>query len=161
MGLGIAAGGVGALMGSVLAQPMARWLGVGPAISISGALLALGTQLILFAPHDRAGAMAALVVSQILGDAFGVVPLILASSLRQSVLPGRVLGRVGATFRAAAGGGAVIGALAGGTLGGLLGLRETLFLAIGGLLIGPAYGLLAPPLRRVREMPMEVAEADA
>jgi len=37
----------------------------------------------------------------------------------------------------------------------LLGLRETLFLAIGGLLIGPAYGLLAAPLRRVREMPTE------
>ncbi|MBI1196444.1 MAG: MFS transporter [Phenylobacterium sp.] len=153
MGLGIAAGGVGALAGSMLAQTMARWLGVGPAISIAGVLSALGTMLILFAPHDRAGAMAALVVSQILGDAFGVVPLILASSLRQAVLPNEVLGRVGAVFRAAPGAGAVAGALAGGALGGVLGLRETLLVAIAGLLIGPVYGLMAPALRRVREMP--------
>jgi predicted MFS family arabinose efflux permease len=155
MGLGIAAGGVGALAGSLLTQPMARWLGVGPAIAISGALSALGTMLLLFAPHERAAAMAFLVVSQFLGDAFGVVPLILSSSLRQSVLPNDLLGRVGATFRAVAGAGAVVGALAGGVLGGLVGLRETLFFAIAGLLIGPIYGLLAPVLRQVRDMPAE------
>jgi predicted MFS family arabinose efflux permease len=153
MGLGIAAGGVGALAGSVVAQRMARWLGVGPAIAASGAVSALGTMLLLIAPHDRVSAMTALVVSQIIGDAFGVVPLILASSLRQSILPNAVLGRVGATFRAVAGAGAVVGALAGGGLGEVLGLRETLLLAIAGLLIGPAYGLAAPALRRVREMP--------
>jgi predicted MFS family arabinose efflux permease len=153
MGLGIAAGGLGALAGSLLAQMLARRLGVGPAISISGALSALGTMLILFAPVDRTGAMAALVVSQILGDAFGVVPLILASSLRQAVLPNEVLGRVGAVFRAAPGAGAVAGALAGGTLGGVLGLRATLLVAIAGLLVGPVYGLISPALRSVREMP--------
>ncbi|MCW5760941.1 MAG: hypothetical protein KIS90_14320, partial [Phenylobacterium sp.] len=107
----------------------------------------------LFAPADRDGAFAALIVSQVLGDAFGVVPLILASSLRQSVLPNNLLGRVGATFRAVAGGGAVLGALAGGLLGGVFGLRATLFAAIVGLMIGPAYGLAAPALRRVKEMP--------
>lgn len=153
MGLGIAAGGAGALAGSILAQPMARALGVGPSIAVAGVLSALGTMLILFAPHDRPGALAALVVSQVLGDLFGVIPYILAASLRQSVLPNRLLGRVGATFRAAPGGAAVLGALAGGTLGGALGLRQTLFLAIGGLLIGPLYGLAAPALRRTREMP--------
>lgn len=153
MGLGIAAGGVGALVGSAMARPMARTLGVGVSISVSGLLSALGTLLILFAPHDRAGAMAALVVSQILGDLFGVIPLILASSLRQSVLPNRLLGRVGATFRAGPGGAAVVGALAGGALGGLLGLRQTLLIAIAGLLIGPLYGLASPALRGVREIP--------
>jgi predicted MFS family arabinose efflux permease len=157
MGLGIAAGGVGAMIGSVLAQPMARWLGVGPAIAIAGALSALGTMVLLFAPGDRPTAMTALVVSQVLGDAFGVVPLILATSLRQSVLPGNVLGRVGATFRAVSGAGAVIGALAGGVLGGALGMRTTLFIAIAGLMIGPLYGLLSPALRRVRGMPGETA----
>jgi hypothetical protein len=33
-----------------------------------------------------------------------------------------------------------------------VGLRETLLLAIGGLLIGPLTGMLSP-LRRVRQMP--------
>jgi predicted MFS family arabinose efflux permease len=152
LGLGIAAGGVGALAGSILAQRMAQWLGVGPAICVSGALSALGTMILMLAPATPVGGMACLVVSQLLGDAFGVVPLILASSFRQRVLPLNVLGRVGATFRAVAGAAAVVGALAGGVLGEAFGLRETLLLAIAGLMIGPAIGLLSP-LRKVREMP--------
>ena len=152
LGLGIATGGLGALAGSFLAQPMARRFGVGPAICLSGALSALGTMIVLLAPSNAVGGMAALVVSQFLGDAFGVVPLVLASSLRQTLLPLNVLGRVGATFRAAGGATAVVGALAGGALGQALGLRQTLLIAIAGLLIGPLIGALSP-LRRVREMP--------
>jgi predicted MFS family arabinose efflux permease len=153
LGLGIAAGGGGALVGSLLAQPMARWFGVGPTICLTGALSALGTMIVLLAPADPVGGTVALVVSQIVGDVFGIIPLILATSLRQSVLPLNLLGRVGATFRVAGGGAAVIGALAGGALGQALGLRETLLLAIGGLLLGPAYGALSP-LWRVKAMPV-------
>jgi Transmembrane secretion effector len=152
LGLGIATGGVGALAGSALAQPMARALGVGPTICLAGVLSALGTMIVLLAPSNPGGAMTALMVSQFLGDAFGVVPLILAGSLWQSVLPQTVLGRVGATLRAVAGGAAVTGALAGGALGQALGLRQTLFLAVAGLLLGPLFGALSP-LRQVKEMP--------
>jgi predicted MFS family arabinose efflux permease len=152
LGLGIATGGVGALAGSVWVQPMARALGVGPAICLSGALSALGTMIVLLAPPNPVGGMAALMVSQFLGDAFGVVPLILATSYRQSVLPQNVLGRVGATFRAVGGGAGVAGALAGGALAQALGPRQTLLAAIGGLLIGPLIGAFSP-LWKVREMP--------
>jgi predicted MFS family arabinose efflux permease len=152
MGLGIAAGGAGAFLGSALAQPMARWWGVGPSICLNGIFSALGTMLLLLAPAQPIPAMAALVVSQILGDAFGVVPLILSSSLRQSVLPGNMLGRSAAAFRAISGAGAAVGALFGGTLAETLGIRATLLAAIAGLMIGPVYGLLTP-LRRVKDMP--------
>jgi len=152
LGLGIAAGGVGALAGSLLAQPMGRRLGVGPAICVAGALSALGTMIVLLAPRNPVGGMACLAVSQFLGDAFGVVPLILATSLRQIVLPQSLLGRVGATFRAAAGAAAVAGALAGGALGQAFGLRATLLAAIGGLLLGPLIGALSP-LWKVKDMP--------
>jgi MFS family permease len=151
LGLGIAAGGVGALAGSVLAEPMARRLGLGPAICVSGVLSALGTMIVLIAPANPVGGMTCLVVSQFLGDAFGVVPLILATSLRQSLLPENLLGRVDATFRAVGGGVAVAGALAGGALGSMLGLRHTLLLAIAGLMIGPAIGALSP-LWRVKAL---------
>jgi predicted MFS family arabinose efflux permease len=154
LGLGIATGGVGALAGSMLAQPMARRFGVGPAICLSGALSALGVLILLLAPPEPVAGMTALVASQFLGDAFGVIPLILAASLRQCLLPNAVLGRVGATFSAVGGGAAVAGALVGGALGQALGLRETLILAVGGLLVGPAIGALSP-LRHVRVMPAD------
>jgi hypothetical protein len=152
LGVGIAVGGFGALGGSLLAQPMARWFGVGPAICLSGAASALGTMIVLLAPATQVGGMAYLVVSQLVGDVFGVVPLILAGSLRQIILPQNVLGRVGATFRAVGGGTAVLGALAGGALGGVFGMRETLLAAIAGLLIGPVLGAFSP-LWKVKAMP--------
>jgi hypothetical protein len=152
LGVGIAVGGFGALAGALLAQPMARWLGVGPAICAASALSALGTMIVLLAPANPAGGMACLVVSQLVGDLFGVVPLILATSLRQTLLAQNLLGRVGATFRVAGGGAAVAGALAGGALGQVLGLRYALLIAIAGLLLGPLIGALSP-LRRVKEMP--------
>jgi hypothetical protein len=154
LGFGIATGGFGALAGSLLAQRVGRWLGVGPAICITGVLSALGTLIVVLAPADRAGAMAALVVSQFLGDFFGVVPVILALSLRQVLLPHSLLGRVGATFRALNGGLVVAGALAGGALGGVFGIRATLIAAICGLVAGPLYGALSP-LWRVKSMPVE------
>lgn len=158
LGLGIATGGVGALAGSILTQPMARRFGVGPTICLAGGLSALGTMIVLLAPANPVGGMACLVVSQFLGDAFGVVPLILATSLRQTLLPHSVLGRVGATFRATGGGAAVAGAFAAGAMGQALGLRQTLLLAIGGLLLGPLLGALSP-LWRVGEMPLGEPEA--
>jgi predicted MFS family arabinose efflux permease len=152
LGIGIAVGGFGALIGSFLAQPMARRLGVGPAICGASALSALGTMIILLSPADPVGGMAGLVVSQFIGDIFGIVPLVLGGSLRQILLPQDVLGRVGATFRAAAGGAAVVGALGAGALGQAIGLRETLLIAIAGLLVGPLIGALSP-LREVKAMP--------
>ncbi|THD65095.1 MAG: MFS transporter, partial [Phenylobacterium sp.] len=159
LGFGVATGGLGALTGSLLAQPMARRFGVGPAICLAGGLAALGTMIVLMAPATPAGGMTCLMISQFLGDAFGVVPIVLGASLRQTLLPQSVLGRVGATFRAAGGGAAVVGALVGGGLGQALGMRHTLLIAIAGLLIGPLIGALSP-LRDVRDMPAgDAAEA--
>jgi predicted MFS family arabinose efflux permease len=154
LGLGIASGGVGALTGSLLAQPLARRLGVGPAICVAGILSACGTLIVLLAPANPIGGMACLVVSQFFGDAFGVVPPILAASLRQTLMPQNVLGRVGATFSTVGGGVAVVGSLVGGALGGVFGLRETLLFAIGGLMIGPLLGAVSP-LWKVKTMPVD------
>jgi hypothetical protein len=152
LGAGIACGGLAALAGSFAALWFARRLGVGWAIVVTSAAAALGTMTVLFAPPDRIGATACLVVQQALGDFFGVVPYILAPSLLQSSLAPAVLGRVRAVFQAASGSAAVIGALAGGALGGAIGLRGAMLWAIAGLLTGPAIAAFTP-LRRVREMP--------
>ena len=58
---------------------------------------------------------------------------------------------------AASGLAAVVGSLAGGVLGQALGVRQTLFLAIGGLLLGPLVSVFTP-LWRVGEMPQGAVE---
>jgi predicted MFS family arabinose efflux permease len=150
LGLTIAAGGAGALLGALLAGWMSRRLGVGPALIAGQVLVALSVLLIPLAPADPEGGMAILVLAQVLGDAFGVVLLILSSSLSQSAMPPAMLGRVGASFKATAGGLAVVGALGGGLLGEILGVRGALWVAAAGFAITPLVGL---PLRHLAEMP--------
>jgi predicted MFS family arabinose efflux permease len=147
LGLTIAAGGVGGLAGALVAPRLSAWMGPGRAIVVSAAGAALMSGLIPLAPPDSRLGMAFLTTAQVLGDGLAVTAAVLAASLRQTLLPQVVLGRVAATFQAVAGGGAVIGALAGGSLGGLIGVRETLFIAAGGLLFGPMVAACSP-LRR-------------
>jgi predicted MFS family arabinose efflux permease len=152
LGLTIAAGGVGALAGASVAGRMSRRLGLGPSILIAAALYGAALLLVPLAPSTPTVGMAVLVAAQLVGDAFAVAAIVLATSLRQTVLPIGMLGRVGALFRAASGGLMVVGALAGGLLGERLGVRPTLWIGASGILVA-ALLALPSPLRRLREMP--------
>jgi predicted MFS family arabinose efflux permease len=152
LGLTIACGGLGAVAGSLIAPPMARRLGLGPALIVADVLAVSSALLIPLAPPDPAHGMGMLIAAQLAGDCFGVVVLILAVSLRQSLIPQKLLGRLGATFQAAGGATAVVGALAGGAFAQAFGVRQLLFVAVAGLGLGPLIALVSP-LRRVREIP--------
>ena len=151
LGLAIACGGVGALMGAWLGPWLARQLGVGPAILLSIFLGAVSAFCITLAPTERTGAMTVMILTQITGDALGVSAYILMTSLRQALMPQAVLGRVSGAFQASAGGLAVVGALVGGWLGGVVGPREALAGAAVGFLLIPLVGVFSP-LRAVREI---------
>lgn len=150
LGLAIGAGGVGALAGAFLAPRLSRRLGHGPAIILAMAGAALAVLITPFAPAAPVAGLAALVVSQVIGDALAVAGGVLTSSLRQTLLPQAVLGRVAGAFHASAGGMAVIGALGGGLLGQVIGPRAALLAAALGFLVPPLIGALSP-LRSLRE----------
>ena len=155
LGLTVACGGIGALLGAGLAAPLARRLGAGPAILILALAAAASAMLIPLAPAAPVAGMVLLIVSQLLGDAAGVAYGVLSASLRQTVLPQDSLGRAAGAFQAATGGTLLIGALIGGALGGLIGVRETLFLAAAGLALGPLIALASPALRGVKAIAVE------
>lgn len=152
LGLTIAAGGVGALAGTVAAGWLGRTAGVGPGILLGQLGLGVAVVMIPLSPANPAQGMPVLVASQFLGDATAVAVLILAGSLRQTVLPISVLGRVGAAFKATSGGLAVLGALIGGVLGEVMGVRGAIWVGVAGILVTPLLGLRGP-LKRLREMP--------
>lgn len=151
LGLTIAAGGAGALAGSMLAVPLSRRLGAGRAILLGFFGWAGANLLIPLAPAHPVLGTSALVAAQILGDGLAVAAMVLAGSLRQSLIPQNLLGRVGATFHAAEGAAGVIGALAGGALAEAVGLRGAMFVAVAGMALAPLVGLFSP-LRQVREI---------
>lgn len=155
LGLTIAAGGVGALIGAATAGGLSKRLGIGPSFLGAQVLVALVIAIIPLSPGDPVHGMPFLVVSQVLGDAFGVATLILGSSLTQTVTPVAVLGRVNAAFKATGGGLAVLGAILGGVLGEAIGVREAIWVGVAGLAIAPLFGL-AGPLKRLHAMPTGV-----
>ena len=152
LGVIIAMGGVGALGGALLFPALSRRMGFGPAIIAAALISAASALLIPAAGGSKLVAIAMMVASQLLGDSFGVAMLIGVKSLQQSVFPPYLLGRVGATMRAAAGAAAIMGAIAGGLLAGPLGIRATLFVGASGILAAMLW-LVASPLGRLREPP--------
>lgn len=149
LGVTIAVGGVGALLGAVLASRATKALGIGPAIIVCGLISAVSAVLIPLAPAHPLWGMAFLMGAQLIGDAFGVAAIIPATTLQQTVIAQRSLGRVGAIFHVARGGLAVLGALLGGWLASVIGAREALLIACAGGAVGPLI-VLASPLRHLR-----------
>jgi MFS family permease len=107
--------------------------------------------LIPLAPANQTTGLAFLVVSQLGCDALGGTAMILGGSLRQTLLPQAVLGRVSGAFHAVGGGTMILGALGGGLLGEAIGPRLAMLVTALGLLVAPLIGVLSP-LRGVRTM---------
>ena len=149
LGLTIAVGGLGALLGAGLGPRMMRRFGVGPTGLVAGLIGAASAAFIPLAHGTMAMGTAYLMVGQLLGDSFGTVALIALTSLRQGRLPPAVLGRAGAVHMASNGVLAVIGALGGGLLGGWIGMRPALVLAVVGIVAAPLFGLFSPILRAI------------
>lgn len=152
LGATIATGGLGALAGAAAGPVLARRLGVGPAILLAAFGYGAACLLIPLAGSEPLTAMAVLMAAQFLGDGLAVAGSVIALSLRQTVLPLAIMGRVGAVFHVGTGGLAVIGALLGGGLAESWGIRQTLFIAAAGLMAAPLWAALSP-LWRQRGMP--------
>jgi MFS-type transporter involved in bile tolerance (Atg22 family) len=151
LGLAVGCGGVGGLAGAVLAPAVTRRLGIGRTIVITGLAAGALSFLTPLASGAPIVALMFLMTSQLFGDGIETVTEISASSLRQSVLPGDLLGRAAGAFMASQGLAGVLGAIVGGLLGRALGVRETLYFAAAGIAAAPLVGLFSP-LWRVRRI---------
>ena len=152
-GVIIAMGGVGSLAGAMLARSLARVLGVGRTLIVTSALSLVFTMCVPIAAICTSHAMTVgfLVAHQLLGDGFAVAFIVLAVTLRQTVLPKEVLGRANAAVHVCTTGVLPVVALLAGGLATLIGIRAAVW-------IGFSIGLVAPlfvwPLRHLKDMPV-------
>jgi Na+/melibiose symporter-like transporter len=153
IGITVGIGGLGSLAGAAMAAPMVRLFGVGRAILIGFLLSALSAYFVPLAHGGPLTAVIFLALAQIFGDSFAVAAIVTNTSLRQSVIPLGVMGRVGAVFQVAGGAPGIIGALAGGLIGGAFGARTALFVAATGIVLAILPALFSP-LWRLQEMPV-------
>lgn len=160
-GVIIAMGGVGSLGGAIVSRSLARVLGVGRTMLVTAFLSLLCTLLIPIAGSGTSPAMTIglLATHQLFGDGFAVAFIILAVTLRQTVLPKTVLGRANAAIHVCTSGVLPITAILAGTLATLVGIRTAVWI---GLLIGLMAPIFLWRLRHLKTMPVaEVAAADA
>jgi MFS family permease len=160
LGLGAAAigiiagvGGAASLAGAVATPRAIARIGVGWTAIWALVLTALGAALIPLAPAGAPLiAIGLLIGQQLLGDSAATAFDVVRTSVQQSVVDDRQLGRVSSTVRVAAGGAQLVTTLVAGLLGAVVGLRVVLALGPVILLLG-AVVLWRSQVRQLGVMP--------
>jgi MFS family permease len=157
IGLTYALGSLGAVGAAALAAASARRFGLGPSILIGKSLIALSALLVPLAGGPMVVAFGMLILYRVLGGAGAVISNVNQVSLRQSITPDQLQGRVNATNRFLTWATLPLGSLAGGALGHWIGIRPTLVVGAGGLALAVAW-LFLSPLPGIREAPRQEGE---
>jgi MFS family permease len=150
IGLTVAVGSLGTVVGAATAEVIGRRLGIGRALIGAFVVSSASTFLIAIAPRDAA--IPFLIASGLIQGPAVMVVNVNGVSIRQAVTPDHLLGRVNATGRWIAWGAIPLGAVIGGVLASTIGLRPTM--AVGAFLgLFAVVWLIASPLRTLREIP--------
>jgi MFS family permease len=150
VGLLLATGGIGGLVGALLAPRLSRAFGTARAL----VLTCLGTGLsgLLIPLTARGPRIACYMIGSALIAAGIVVSNVIAGSFRQEYCPPSMLGRVTASMRFLAFGMIPLGALLAGALGTALGVRNGLWIVLAIFAVS-ALVLLTPHIRTTRNLP--------
>jgi predicted MFS family arabinose efflux permease len=152
LGITVACGGAGSLVGATIAGRVVRARGVGPTI-IGTALVSSGAALLIpLAGGPVFLAAVVLMVAQFVGDAAATVGQISVTSVRQAAVSDRLLGRANACMYLLRVGVAPFGALMGGLLAEVVGVRPTVAIAVAGGLLRLVW-LVCSPLPQLRDTP--------
>jgi MFS family permease len=156
LGLVLGAGAFGGLLGAVVAGPVGRRIGLGPAFLLGMALFPAPLLLVPAATGPRWLVLAMLFVSEFLSGLGVMILDINSSAFMTALTPDRLRSRSTGAFRFVNYGVRPLGALFGGALGAALGLRPALWLSTAAALAGILW-LLPSPIPALRDLPEEVA----
>jgi predicted MFS family arabinose efflux permease len=150
IGLVYAASGPGALLGAIMAVPLAKRFGIGP--TLIGAALASGLAMVLtpLAGGPYWLAIGIIVVGQFLESFIMLIYNVNGVSLRQAVTPQHLMGRTVASMRFLTWGINPVGSILGGLLGEWIGLRGTIWISVVISLTGFLW-LWFSPVRQLRQ----------
>jgi MFS family permease len=150
IGLFFSIGSVGAIVGALMADRVARRFGQGPTLWMSAALC--GPPWLLVPLLQRGWFLWLVATAHALVTMLIPVYNITQVSFRQGLCPERLLGRMNATIRFMVWGTMPLGGLIGGVLGSWIGVRPTLWVAAVGLSLSFGWVFFSP-LRTMRELP--------
>lgn len=146
-----ACGGIGWLLGALFTAPLTRRFGLGATLIGSILLACLAKACIAFAGGPFLLALGPVIFGELLFQGVATVYGINSLSLRQSVLPAEIRGRVTAVVRVISWGVGSFGAVFGGILAEWVGLRPTMIIAALGTLLALIWIVLSP-VRQARSL---------
>jgi predicted MFS family arabinose efflux permease len=156
IGLAFGAGGVGSVLGALIAPRIGRRFGLGPAYVIGAVLFPAPIVLFALAGGPLWLKLAMLIAGEFLSGIGVMILDVNANSLSVLITPHRLRSRVLGVHRTINYGVRPIGALLGGVLGSAIGLRPTLWIgAVGGMLA--VLWLIPSPIVSLREVAEEPA----
>jgi len=146
-------GGLGSFVGAATASRVTRRIGAGNAILLGLVGFTAGNALIPLAPSGAVLVGAALLVAQqFIGDSAGTLYGVVETSLTQSIVEGRVLGRVNASVDTFTTFASLVGTVVGGIVAEAFGLRVAMAFGVLGGALGIVFVWFSP-VRRMREIP--------
>jgi MFS family permease len=155
IGVVLGIGNLGAILGAVTATRLGRRFGVGPVIV--GAMFLSGPAALMVPLASKASAIPLLLAGQALFGFAAVVYNINQVSLRQSITPERMQGRMNATMRFIVWGTIPVGATIGGVIATAVGVTQAIW--VGSILACTAVlPVLLGPVRRLRDFPAAPSE---
>lgn len=142
-------GGIGFVIGAVIAPRVSARFGLGTALSAAAILASLAPLFYALAPRSLAALLVA--AGFFLYGLAALVWSVNSLSIRQATTPNAWLGRTSATMRLFSWGAIPFGSVVGGALANAVGLRTTILIgALGSL--GASLPVLFSRLRRVRRL---------
>lgn len=152
LGFVMSAAGIGSFAGSLFAARLARRFGLGATV-FGAMLIGCGAPLLVLLTGGPVWASASvLFVSFFLGGFGIVVSNIHVVSLRQTVTPEHLLGRMNASYRFVVTGAAPAGSLIGGWIGQSFGLYPALVAGASGTLLALLW-IAFSPIPKLKELP--------
>ncbi|TCP55178.1 putative MFS family arabinose efflux permease [Tamaricihabitans halophyticus] len=152
VGLVLASGGLGSLLGALTASWWMRTFGQ---VRTMWLVLVTVQPLMLLLPLAQPEIGVALAFVGYIALIYAVVVYDIAQvSYRQMICPDRLRGRMTATMRFVIWGVLPIGALLGGVVGEWLGVRPAIWISTGGSILSVLW-VLCSPLRRMRDVPAD------
>jgi predicted MFS family arabinose efflux permease len=155
IGLLTALGTSGFVVGALVNGRVVQRVGVGRVIAYSGMLSSLTLVLIPAAPIAHAAPI--IVASGLVGTTLGFFANVNQLTLRQSITPPRLLGRMNSVVRFMYWGTIPAGSALGGVLAGQIGLRETLLFSALGATVA-CIPIALSPIRKLRTLPEAAPE---
>ncbi len=144
VGLVFAAGGVGSLIGSVLAPRCSQRFGIGPTMvwaAILFGVFGLAVPIAIFVPSH---ALPLVVLAELMQWLTLIVFNVLGLSLRQTLTPNHLLGRVAASSQVLSLGMMPIGSLLGGAIGSIWSVQAALLVGVAGMFVAAAWVIWSP-----------------